>query len=167
MDDWAGLRTAMAIIVWVTVAGGLTMAVIWVASGGGRAVGPETDVSARAGVPVTTANRAVTSFSAAQVAIHGLLGVLTAGLVTYAALRHDDRTAGYLALVIALVVTAIPGVLMVRKWLTGQRPAVVDGVPARSAPERVEDHLPRAVVYLHGLAAVGTAALVVLLLLLD
>jgi len=52
MDAWEGLRTAAIVVVWVTVGGGLLLAVLWVARGGGRAIGPEDQIMAESGVPV-------------------------------------------------------------------------------------------------------------------
>jgi len=164
VDDWSGLRTALVIVVWVTVMGGALMALLWTSFGGARALDPNDELMARAGVPLGEEGRKVTSFSSAQVGIHGLIGLLTASLITYAAVRGDDRGAGYLAALVALGVTAIPGTLMFLKWRAGFRPAVAGAtVPDR----RVEDRLPRPVVFLHGLAAITTAAVVVALLVLD
>jgi hypothetical protein len=166
MDDWTGLRTAAIVVVWVTVAGGLTLATLWFVFGGGRSVGPEDEILAEQGAGVQSPARRVTSFSSAQVAMHGLLGLITAGLLTYAAVRESDRATGYVTVLVAIAVTAIPAVLMFRKWKSGQRPAI-SGVTEAASDRRVEDRLPRTVVYLHGLAAVSTVALVVILLVVD
>jgi hypothetical protein len=168
VDEWGALRTVAAVVAWITVMGGLVMATIWFGSGGARAVGPEDELLAESGVRPRGSRRRQTSFSTAQVGIHGLLGTLTASLVTYAMVRDDDRGAGYVAVLVAILVTAVPGTLMFRKWRSGQRPHV-PGVGAATLAEdrRVEDHLPRAVVYAHGLAAAATATLVVVLLAVD
>jgi hypothetical protein len=42
VDEWSGVRTALVIVAWLTVAGGALMAVLWIAFGGERAIGPET-----------------------------------------------------------------------------------------------------------------------------
>jgi|GEM_PF-6033016 len=166
MDAWEGLRTAAVIVVWVTVAGGLLMATIWFAAGGAGAVGPEDELMASSGARVQRRSRRVTSLSSAQVGMHGLLGILTACLVTYGALLDDDRTGGYVALLVAIAVTALPGILMFRKWRSGRAPDLT-GIDARPTEGRSEDRLPRPVVYLHGLAALTTAAIVVALLVVD
>jgi hypothetical protein len=168
MDDWDGLRAAVAVVAWVTVLGGLTLGGLWFARGGGRAVGPEDEglePVARRHARGRPKGAAVSSFSSAQVGVHGLLGVLTASLITYAVARGTDRSSGYPVVVLALAVTAIPGVLMFRKWITSARPAVGEVVAPHSG--RVEDHLPKAVVYAHGAAALATALLVVLLFIVD
>jgi len=164
VDDWSGLRTVLVIVVWVTVAGGALMAMLWTAFGGARALDPNDELLVQAGVPVDQRDRKVTSFTSAQVFMHGVIAILTASLITYAAVRGDDRDTGYIAGLVAVAVTAIPGILMFRKWRTGHRPAVAGA----SVPERrVEDRLPKPVVYLHGLAAAATAGVLVALLLLD
>ena len=165
MDDWEWLRTVLVVIVWVTVAGGALMATLWTAFGGTRAYGPEDELLADAGVAVGTDRGRVTSFSSAQVGIHGLLGITTAGLVTYAAARADDRTTGYWAALVAIAVTAIPGVVMYLKWHGGRRPG--SARPARGEPTRVESRLPRPIVYGHGLAVLATVAALVVLLFVE
>ena len=165
MDEWAGLRTAAIVVAWLTVSGGLLMAVLWFSRGGAHAIGPEDELMAGTGIEVAREKRRVTSFSSAQVGMHGLLGILTAVLITYGMLRDDDRTAGYFALLVAIVLTATLGTLMFRKWRAGRRPAVPGVDTARR--ERVEDALPRPVVYLHGAAAMLTLAAVVVLVLVD
>ena len=85
MDDWEGLRLAAVIVAWLTVAGGLILALTWLALGGGRAIGPEDELMAQAGVPVSRPERRRTALSSAQVGLHGLFGITTASLLTYAA----------------------------------------------------------------------------------
>jgi hypothetical protein len=163
MNEWPALRVVALIVVWLTVAGGITLAVTWLRHGGARAVGPESGIVSEA----AAADRAkiVTSFSSAQVGIHGLLGLLTAALATYALLRADDRGGGYVAVLGAILVTAIPGTLMYLKWHRGARPRVRrTGV---GSAERVEDHLPAIVVFGHGLMALTFLVLVAGLLLVD
>jgi hypothetical protein len=166
MDDWEGLRTAAIVLVWLTVGGGLLLATMWFAFGGARAVGPEDEIMSQAGTPPDPARRTTTSFSSAQVGMHGLLAVLTALLVTYGATLRDDRSGGYVALLGSLAVTAIPGVLMFWKWHTKKRPHV-KGVAVGVGRPRVEDRLPKLVVYAHGLAAVATISIIVVLLVVD
>jgi uncharacterized iron-regulated membrane protein len=165
MNDWDELRTVALIAVWLTVAGGLTLAALWLKSGGARAIGPEDEIMSEAGAAVGPKNGKVTSFSSAQVGIHGVLALMTAILATHALTRHDDRGSGYVAVLIAIAVTAIPGLLMFWKWRTGARPKVRNAAAASRA--RAEDHLPRPVVYLHGLLAISFAALLVALVVLD
>jgi hypothetical protein len=95
-----------------------------------------------------------------------LLGVLTAILLTWACVRSTDRSTGYVAVLVAVAVTAIPAVLMFLRWSTGRRPAVALDPQAARAP-RAEDRLPTAVVFGHGLAALATVVLVMLLLISD
>jgi hypothetical protein len=94
-----------------------------------------------------------------------LLGVLTASLATYALERPDHRGGGYVVVLLAVIVTAIPGTFMFRKWRGGTRPRV-GGPDARSA-DRAEDHLPSLVVFGHGLLALTFVLLVAGLVLLD
>jgi hypothetical protein len=166
VDEWSGLRTVLVIVAWLTVAGGALMAILWIAFGGERAVGPEDEMMARAGVRKDHTGRPFTSFSSAQVGVHGLLGILTAALITYAAVRSDDRAAGYWAGLVAIAVTAVPGTLMFLKWRSRRRP-VVAGASASARGPRVEDRLPSPVVLMHGAAVLATAGLLVALLLLD
>src|SRR5215210_551506 len=165
MDDWEALRTTALVTVWLTVSGGAVMAAIWFKSGGARSVGPEDGLMADAGVPVERGDRPVTAFTSAQLGIHGLLGILTAALLTYGVRLDDDRRRGYVAILVAIGLTGSLGFIMFRKWRSGQRPRV-PGVDV-DRRERAEDHLPRIVVYLHGAAAIATGALVLMLLLVD
>jgi hypothetical protein len=167
MDEWSGLRTAVVVVTWLTVLGGLTLAAIWIARGGAKAVGPEDeglDHLARQHARGRSNRAVATSFSLAQVGVHGLLGVLTAALITYAAARGSDRSSGYLAILTAIAATGLPGVLMFRKWISNTRPATAAVTP-RSG--RVEDEMPKAVVYGHGVGAVAAAAMIVVLLIVD
>jgi len=165
MNDWLGLRIAALIVVWSTVVVGVVMAAIWLKAGGGRAVGPEEELLAEGGVAVRTRKRETTSFSVAQVGMHGVLALLTAGLATYALLRPDDRGGGYLAVLGAVLVTGVPGALMYWRWRTGARPRV--GGSGSADSRRVEDHLPSGVVALHGLLVCGIVVLFVGLLAVD
>jgi hypothetical protein len=81
--------------------------------------------------------------------------------VTYAALRGDDRASGYIAAIVVIALTAIPGVLMFLKWREGRRPGATRG------SARVEDRLPRPIVYFHGFGAATTAVLAIVLLVVD
>jgi hypothetical protein len=158
MNEWEGLRIAIVVAVWLTVAGGLLLALIWAIGGGTRAVGPEDEIMSVAGVEPDQPIRHQTSWSAANVGMHGMLGILTAALITYAAARDDAE--GYLAALAAIAITAVPGVLMYLRWHRGQRPRV-RGVDDRP---RVEDRLPRPAVYGHGALVGVTAVLAVILL---
>jgi hypothetical protein len=172
MDDWSGLRIAAVVVVWATVAGGLVLGTLWFVFGGGRSVGPEDETLAiqaerdQGTDVVQSRTRRITSFSTAQVGMHGLLGLITAGLLTYAAVRDSDRGTGYVTVLVAIAITAIPALLMFRKWRSGARPSIA-GVTDAATDRRVEDRLPSPVVYLHGVAAVSTATLVVILLAVD
>jgi hypothetical protein len=138
---------------------------LWFAFGGARAIGPDDQLMGEAGASVERHGHRDTSFSTAQVGIHGVLGLLTAFLVTYGAHLDADRTDGYIALLVALVVTSVPGAVMFAKWVRGTR-AHVPGL-AVDDRRRVEDRLPRSVVIVHGLAAVATVAVVAVLLVVD
>jgi ABC-type Fe3+ transport system permease subunit len=158
MNEWEALRIAIVVAAWLTVAGGLLLAVIWAIAGGVRAAGPEDELMSVAGAEPSRPIRRATSFSLANVGIHGLLGILTAALITYAAARHDPE--GYLAVLAAIAITAVPGTLMYLRWHRGQRPRV-EGVTSQ---RRVEDRLPRPAVYGHGAMMGITAVLAVILL---
>lgn len=119
-------------------------------------------MQAQLGMHVERGRRPVTGFSVSQVAMHGLLGVLTASLVTYAAARANDRPTGYVAGVVAIAVTAIPGLFMFRRWRWRRRPGH-RGVTVAEDRARVEGRLPSRLVYLHGAAVVTTVVLLVLL----
>ena len=163
MDDWRGLRIALVVVVWLTVGGGALLGTIWSLRGGHVARGAEHAAAPGVSLPGGDDPR-VTSFSSAQVGVHALLGVLTAAFVTYGAVRTSDRGSGYPALLLAIAITAIPGALMFLKWRRSRRTAARPVVPD---DERVEDRLPAPVVYLHGVGALTTAVLVVLLALAD
>jgi hypothetical protein len=165
VNDWQGLRTIVLILVWLTVVVGLTLVLVWVKFGGGRAVGPEDQILSEVGGVVQTQSDRTTSFSSAQLGIHALLALLTASLATYCLTRADDRGGGYVAVMGAVIVTGIPGTLMFWKWRTGTRPTVRDVSVAPS--ERVEDHLPRPLVFLHGLLALAIFVLFAGLLIVD
>jgi hypothetical protein len=160
MGDASTLRTIAVVLGWLTVLGGLTMAVIWLAAGGGKAFGPEDQLMAESGARVPRRDRS-TSFSTAQLGIHGFLGLMTAALITYGATVDDDARDGYLFIVVAIMITAVPGTLMFRKWKRGERPALTEKT-VRPDAGRAEDRLPRVVVYGHGLVALATALVVVL-----
>jgi len=162
MDGWHGWRVALVIAVWVTIAGGLVLGALWTAFGGLSAAGPEDEQLAASGVEPEGPVRRVTSFSSPQVGVHGLLGVLTGALVTYGATRHE--VGGHIALLVALAITAVPGAVMFAKWQRGDRPRLA--VDTAGQP-RVEDRLPKVLVYFHGLGTLVTAALVAVLLVGD
>jgi hypothetical protein len=165
VDEWEGLRIAGAVVAWATVAGGLLLAVIWLVPGGGRAFGPDDELMVQAGAAIDT-ERPRTAFSSAQIGLHGLFGIMTAGLLTYAVVRPDDRVSGYVAVLVVAAITTFLGLLMFRKWRSLRRPAV-DGDPLGDVGPKVEDRLPRIVVYGHGAAAVGLVTLVALLVIVD
>src|SRR5215207_2039630 len=112
MNDFLGLRIALVVVAWSTVAGGALLGTLWSARGGPRALGPDEELEAEAGVAVRTRGRRATSFSVAQVFGHGLLGVITAVVVTYWAFVDDDRRLGYVIMLGALAITAVPGLAM-------------------------------------------------------
>jgi hypothetical protein len=160
VDGWQTLRTVAVVVGWVTVAGGMVLAIVWLALGGARAIGPDDELMAQSGVPVSRPERRYTALSTAQVGLHGFFGIATAALLTYAATRPDDRPSGYLAVLVVAAVAIVLGLLMFRKWSSDRRPAI-DGNPAGDHGPKVEDRLPRVAVYFHGLAAAAVAGLVV------
>jgi hypothetical protein len=166
VDDWEGLRTVAVIAGWITVLGGLGLAVTWLVLGGGKAVGPDDELMAQSGVPARRSERRYTAFSSVQVGVHGLLRISTASLLTYAAARADDRSTGYAAVLVVAAVTAVPGLLMYRKWKSDRRPAI-DGNPLGDRGPKVEDELPKAIVYLHGIAACTVVVLLAMLLVVE
>lgn len=180
MDDWEGLRTALVIVVWVTVGAGALLGTMWAAFGGVRALGPDdalpqtivadddpdATLSPHRPGEVRRGGRELTTFGVAQVIAHATLGILTASLVTYGASVDDDRTGGYIALIVAVVITAMPGSRMFFTWMTGRRPNRAGRGGVRR-DRRVEDRLPSPFVYFHGLGALSTLAITVLLLISD
>jgi hypothetical protein len=165
MDQWEGLRIAGAVAAWATVAGGVLLTVIWLARGGGRAFGPNDELMVQSGVTLET-DRPRTAFSSAQIGLHGFFGIMTAILLTYAVARSDDRVSGYIAVLVIAAITIFLGLLMFRKWSSPRRPAI-DGDPRGDSGVKVEDGLPKIVVYGHGAAALGLVTLVVALALVD
>jgi hypothetical protein len=83
VKDWEGLRTIAVIVAWITVVGGALLAALWIGFGGGRAIGPEDELMAQAGVSFARSERRYTALSSAQVGLHALFGNATAGLLTY------------------------------------------------------------------------------------
>lgn len=159
------LRAAAVIVGWLTVAGGLTLATLWVVFGR-RSFGPEDELMAQAGAEVDENPERIAAFSASQVWVHGFFGITAAGLVSYAVARSDDRSPGYWAALAVAAITIGLGYLMYRKWTSSRRPAT-DGRPSGDHGPKVEDRLPGVVVYAHGAAAVGFVALLVTLLVVD
>jgi len=163
MDDWAWLRTVVVVLAWVAVAGGAVLAALWVAFGGLRALSPEDRLLAATGAAPDQDRERETAFTSAQVGIHGLLGIGTAALITYAA-TTDDRVAGYAASLVAIVITAIPGVLMFLRWR--ERPPQQPRV-GRRRPPRVEHRLPASGVYAHGFFSACIVIGLIVLLAVD
>ena len=157
------VRAIAIVVVWMTLSGGLLLGTLWFRHGGGRSIGPEDEILTEQGAPPQASTGRTTSFAVAQVVIHAMFGLLTAILITYAAAHDGDRRNGYVASIVAIVVTASLGTLMFLKWRRGSRPRIGESrTPARGP--RVEDRLPSPVVYAHGLAAAATATLVIVLL---
>jgi hypothetical protein len=163
MDDWEWLRTTVVVLAWVAVAGGTVLAALWVALGGLRAFGPEDQLLVQTGAAPERDRERETAFSSAGVGVHGLVGIGTAALITYAA-TNDDRTAGYVAGLIAVVLTAVPGVIMFLRWREREprQPRV-----GRRRPPRVEHRLPASGVYAHGFFSALVAIGLVVLLIVD
>jgi hypothetical protein len=91
---------------------------------------------------------------------------MSAGLLTYAVARPDDRVSGYIAVLVIAAITVFLGLLMFRKWSSPRRPTV-DGDPHGDSGPKVEDGLPRTVVYAHGAAALAFVVVVVLLVVVE
>jgi hypothetical protein len=159
------LRVVAVVLAWSAVVGGLTLATLWFARGGGGAVGPEDETLAKQGGFVESDSRRVTSFSGSHIGVHGFFGLATASLLTYAAVRDTDRQTGYVAVLVVAGVAIALGVPLYLKWKRGQRPKVEDVTGPLGG--RVEDRLPRSIIYAHGLAAAATVAAVIALLFFD
>jgi hypothetical protein len=159
-----------ALVLWLlTAAGGLTMAAIWLLRGGLRQrdevlelsyadVSRATDVTE--GTPPSRRSR----LPAWMITTHGAVAAL--GLLLWIFYVGFDGTegTGVSALppfvVTLLLVVATLGVLMVRRWREHRQELVAAEVPKADRPP--EQRFPALVVALHGLLAVATLVLVLL-----
>ncbi len=137
MQIGGGVLGLVAGIIWVLAAiGGAVMLRIWVSRGGARG------------------GEGTTRFPPGLIFGHFLLAA--AGLVVWIIyLIVDAGVWAWISLIILLVVAAL-GLTMFARWV--RQPSGGGGV----GPGTAERHFPAAVVYAHGLFAVTTVVLVVL-----
>jgi len=134
-----------ALITWLITAGfGSFMLAIWIRNGGIRRTGG-----------------AATHFPPARVFSHFLLA--TAGLIVWIVYLVTDMSILAWVTVADLVLVALLGGLLVRRWAMDGRAAMrVDRRPNAAELDLAEQHIPRAPVVLHGIFAVSTLVLVLL-----
>jgi manganese efflux pump family protein len=134
-----------ALITWLITAGfGSFMLAIWIRNGGLRRTGG-----------------AATHFPPARVFSHFLLA--TAGLIVWIVYLVTDMSILAWVTVADLVLVALLGGLLVRRWAMDGRAAMrVDRRPNAAELDLAEQHIPRAPVVLHGIFAVSTLVLVLL-----
>jgi len=132
-----------ALVTWVLTAGvGFFMVMRWARAGGLRREGA-----------------AVTHFPPARVFTH--LGLAAAGLVTWVLYLVMGSPAVAWVAVADLVLVAVLGGLLVRRWAADGR-ATMRHDPQLSGVDLAEQHIPRGPVVLHGILAVSTVVLVLL-----
>jgi predicted lysophospholipase L1 biosynthesis ABC-type transport system permease subunit len=132
-----------ALVTWVITAGfGLFMLIRWASRGGMRRV-------AGAG----------THFPPARVFTH--FGLAAAGLVVWIVYLVTDSSVLAWIAVGALVLVAVLGSLLVRRWASDGR-AAMRGEAADSGLDLAEQHIPRGPVVVHGIFAVSTLVLALL-----
>lgn len=166
MNDVSVLRTIAVIAAWLTVGGGLLITVIWLAKGGWRAFSPDDEILARSGGPAASPDQPVTAFSSSQIGVHGFFGLTAAILLSYAVARESDRVAGYWGVLVLAAVAIVLGVVIFLTWRTDRRPHG-HGDPEGDRGPKVEDGVPRLVVYAHGAGAAITVVLVLALVVVD
>src|SRR6478735_9034754 len=134
-----------ALVTWLVTAGvGAFMVGRWLSRGGLRPSG-------------TTG----THFPPARVFTH--LGLAVAGLVVWVAYLLTDNPILAWVAVADLVLVAVLGGLLVRRWAADGRAAMAGERPSGKAPtDLAEQHIPRLPVVLHGVFAVSTLVLVLL-----
>jgi hypothetical protein len=134
-----------ALITWLITAGfGSFMLRLWISHGGLRPTGG-----------------GASHFPPARVFSH--LGLAVAGLIVWIAyLVTDSGILAWIA-VADLVLVALLGGLLVRRWASDGRAAMRADRPSGGAePDLAEQHIPRGPVVLHGVFAVSTLILVLL-----
>ena len=134
-----------ALITWLITAGfGSFMLATWIRNGGLRPTGG-----------------AATHFPPARVFSHFLLA--TAGLIVWIVYLVTDMSILAWVTVADLVLVALLGGLLVRRWASDGRAAMrADRRPNAAELDLAEQHIPRAPVVLHGIFAVSTLILVLL-----
>ena len=140
-----------ALVAWiVTAAGGLLLYLLWTAGGGLRQQAEDTE-------PPT--GRTITVIGLWQIVTHGSMALVGLFLWAVYLAKSDDPgsqfgAAPWLTVGLLLFVAGL-GLSMYRNWHRNR--------PARRSPERPADQrLAAPIVYLHGLAALTTLVLVVL-----
>ena len=133
-----------ALVTWLITAGfGFFMLARWIRHGGLRAGG------------------AATHFPAVRVFSHFLLAA--AGLIVWIVYLVTDMSVLAWVAVADLVLVALLGGLLVRRWAADGRAAMRAGSRSDAAElDLAEQHIPRAPVVLHGVFAVSTLVLVLL-----
>ena len=102
-----------------------------------------------------------THFPPARVFTH--LGLAVAGLAVWIIYLLTDSTVLAWVAVADLVLVAVLGGLLVRRWMADGRAAMAGQRPPATAPtDLAEQHISRAPVVLHGILAVSTVVLVLL-----
>ena len=134
-----------ALVTWLVTAGfGAFMVRRWLSRGGLRR--DET---------------AGTHFPPARVFTH--LGLAVAGLAVWIVYLLTDSPVLAWVAVADLVVVAVLGGLLVRRWMADGRATMAGQRPSEMAPtELAEQHISRTPVVLHGILAVSTVVLVLL-----
>jgi preprotein translocase subunit SecG len=134
-----------ALITWLITAGfGSFMLARWIRHGGLRRAGG-----------------AATHFPPARVFSHFLLAA--AGLIVWIVYLVTDLSILAWVAVADLVLVALLGGLLVRRWATDGRVAMrASGRSDAAELDLAEQHIPRAPVVLHGIFAVSTLVLVLL-----
>jgi hypothetical protein len=128
--------SVVALITWILAAGGgFIMLSQWVAKGGARAAG-------------AGGGGATTRFTPGLV--FGHFALAAAGLVIWIIYLVNESDALAWTAFVLLAVVAVLGITMFLRWLPNQ------------GSSAVESSFPKAVVYAHGLFAVTTAVLVLL-----
>ena len=133
-----------ALATWLVTAGfGFFMLMRWIRRGGLR----------------RGAGAAATHFPPALVFTH--FGLAAGGLLVWIAYLVTDSSVLAWAAFADLVLVALLGGLLVRRWTLDGRAAMAAG--AQSTPvDLAEQHIPRPPVVLHGIFAVSTVVLVLL-----
>jgi manganese efflux pump family protein len=134
-----------ALLTWLITAGfGSFMLARWISHGGLRRTGG-----------------AATHFPPARVFSHFLLAA--AGLIVWIVYLVTDTSILAWVAVADLVLVALLGGLLVRRWTMDGRAAMrASGRSDAAEPDLAEQHIPRAPVVLHGIFAVSTLVLVLL-----
>ena len=159
-----------ALVVWLlTAGGGLTMATIWLVRGGLRQRDEVLELSYRHVADATDVTGLAPAPRRSRIPVwmigsHAALALLGLYLWIYYVDREGEEGTGVGALpplvVGLLLVVASFGALMVRRWREGRSRLDEDEVPKAERPP--EQHIPAAVMALHGLLAVATILLVFL-----